>query len=257
MKRRTRRSGFPFELGDLERYGMLALAAALVLGVAYLLHAVHGRATPFRSVAFASDRVLDPPAEIPERPQESPVRGREVGRVDAPGGGEMAAAPAPAPATPVAAAPRKRAEPRRPDFDFFEPPVRVAGKPAPLAPPPPGTSSEPRIVVVQKGETLQKIAARELGDANQWRVLIQWNPGVNPKRLKLGQEIKVPPAARAAPPREAAAPRLHEVVADDTLQSLAERYYGDRSRWIDLFQANRDTLRAPGDLKAGSKIRIP
>jgi nucleoid-associated protein YgaU len=65
------------------------------------------------------------------------------------------------------------------------------------------------------------------------------------------------PPARAAPPREAAAPRLHEVVADDTLQSLAERYYGDRSRWIDLFQANRDTLRAPGDLKAGSKIRIP
>jgi nucleoid-associated protein YgaU len=47
------------------------------------------------------------------------------------------------------------------------------------------------------------------------------------------------------------------VAADDTLQSLAERYYGDRARWIDLLEANRDQLRGPADLKIGSKIRIP
>lgn len=253
MKRRPSRSGMPFELGDLERYGVLALAAALVLGVACLLHAVQGRTPPFRSVAFASDRLAGAPAEIPERPPAALARSGNLRRIDAPGGGEVAPA-APATAVPVRPA---RAEARRADFDFFEPPVRVAGRPAPLAPPPPGSSIEPRIVVVQKGETLQKIAARELGDANQWRALIQWNPGVNPKRLKLGQELKVPPPARVAPSREATTTRLHEVVADDTLQSIAERYYGDRARWIDLFQANRDQLRAPSDLKAGSKIRIP
>ena len=270
MKRRLRRPGLPFALGDLERYGVLALAAALVMGVACLLHAVHGRTPPFRSVAFASDRIAGPPDEIPERPRgalarDGDLRNVEVKRtdpkrVDAPGGGEVAAAPAPTPAPAAAGrpAPAPAAAPaRRADFDFFEPPVRVAGRAAPLAPPPPGASSEPRVVVVQKGETLQKIAARELGDSSKWRTLIQWNPGVDPKRLKRGQELKLPPVTRDAPPREPAVARLHEVVADDTLQSIAERYYGDRARWIDLFQANRDQLRAPGDLKAGSKIRIP
>src|SRR5215470_2665413 len=145
MKRRTRRSGLPFELGDLERYGMLALAAALVLGVACLLHAVHGNPPPFRSVAFASDRIAGP-VDIPERPPGALARSgglpaAEPRRVDAPGGGEQAAAPAPAPApAPAAAEKPKRAAPR-PDFDFFEPPVRVAGRPAPLAPPAPGVSS--------------------------------------------------------------------------------------------------------------------
>ncbi|HET6164879.1 MAG TPA: LysM peptidoglycan-binding domain-containing protein [Planctomycetota bacterium] len=258
MKRRPSRSGLPFELGDLERYGVLALAAALVLGVACLLHAVQGRTPPFRSVAFASDRLAGAPVEIPERPpaalaRSGDVRSTDVRRVDAPGGGEVPPA-APAPATKVRPA---RAEAHRADFDFFEPPVRLAGKPAPLAPPPPGSTCEPRVVVVQKGDSLQKIAARELGDANQWRTLIQWNPGVDPKRLKPRQELKLPPPARVAPSREATTTRLHEVVADDTLQSIAERYYGDRARWIDLFQANRDQLRAPSDLKAGSKIRIP
>lgn len=262
---RARRRGIwmAFELGDLERYGVLALAACLVLGIAYLLQTMNGVPPPFQKVGFSGDRGSpasgDDPADLPADPRSGPrdtgepraeTPAPEARAADAPGGGEIAVTAA-APTRP------RRVGPRRADFDFFEPPVKVAGKPAPIAPPPPGTTGEARVVVVQKGETLQRIAARELGDASRWRVLIEWNPGLDPKRLKRGQELRLPPSTRAAPARTPPAARLHEVAPDDTLQSLAERYYGDRARWIDLLEANRDQLRGPADLKVGSKIRIP
>lgn len=269
MKRTpSRRRGIwlAFELGDLERYGVLALAACIALGLAYLIQTVNGSRPRIERVGFGSDRdtlelagLATASASSIESDRRAAARtdlpatdprGAESRPADAPGGGEISAAPA------TATRPR-RVGPRRPDFDFFEPPVRVAGKPAPIAPPPPGATASARTVVVQKGDTLQKIAARELGDASRWRVLTEWNPGLDPKRLKRGQELKLPPPARAAPVRPAAAARLHEVAPDDTLQSIAARYYGDRARWIDLLDANRDQLRGPGDLKIGSKIRIP
>jgi len=269
---RRSRGWLSFQLGDLERYGMLALAAYLVLGVAYLVQTVNGAKPRFERIGFSGDRVGDELTGLaPDARPDGDGAGAEAGvanaaarsdagaadvrvseprRADAPGGGEFTVAPV------VPARPR-RVGPRRADFDFFEPPVRVAGKPAPLAPPPPGATEEARRVVVQKGDTLQKIAARELGDASRWRVLTEWNPGLDPKRLKRGQELRLPPPTRAAPVRTAPATRLHEVAANDTLQSLAERYYGDRARWIDLLEANRDQLRGPANLKVRSKIRIP
>jgi len=263
MKRSTSRKRglwLAFQLGDLERYGVLALAACIALGLAYLIQTVNGAKPRIERVGFSGDREIpdlngvaiasaasiesDPKAAAPE------LQGGEARRADAPGGGEIAVVPS------VPSRPR-RVGPRRPDFDFYEPPVRVAGKPAPIAPPPPGASATARTYTVQKGDTLQRIAARELGDAARWRVLTEWNPGLDPKRLKRGQELRLPPPARAAPVREPATLRLHEVAPEDTLQSLAARYYGDRARWVDLLDANRDQLRGPGDLKVGSKIRIP
>jgi len=43
----------------------------------------------------------------------------------------------------------------------------------------------------------------------------------------------------------------------DTLSNLSQRYYGNRTRWRDIFQANRATMRNEGDLKIGSQITIP
>ncbi|HEY1848862.1 MAG TPA: LysM peptidoglycan-binding domain-containing protein [Opitutaceae bacterium] len=69
-------------------------------------------------------------------------------------------------------------------------------------------------------------------------------------------------AAPAAPPRAPAASaksgRHHVVVKGDTLFSLAQRYYGSRSRWRDILAANHDLLptdKAP--LKIGMDVRIP
>jgi nucleoid-associated protein YgaU len=52
--------------------------------------------------------------------------------------------------------------------------------------------------------------------------------------------------------------RRHTVVKGDTLFNLAQRYYGNRSRWRDIFAANRDVLSSENSpLKIGTEIKIP
>lgn len=245
--------------GDLERYGLLALVAALVLGIAYLAQALAGEEPPFRAPRFV--------AELPEVPP-TPIEARVAVEPEA---APVAHASTSAPLAAETAAPRF-AEPRRDapggglarpsaaraHFDFFEPPVRLPGGVAVLAPPPPGAVQESRSVTVQRGDTLQKIAARELGSAERWRVLIDWNPGLDPKRLKVGLELRLPPATRAAPTAERApTTRRHVVAADETLRSIAQKFYGDAERWIDLLEANRDQLAGPASVRVGLSLRIP
>jgi LysM repeat protein len=72
-----------------------------------------------------------------------------------------------------------------------------------------------------------------------------------------------------APPEEAPAPqtpsrpaapaaRHHTVARGDTLFSLAQKYYGSRSKWRDIYAANRDLLPSENSpLKIGTDLKIP
>jgi LysM repeat protein len=66
-----------------------------------------------------------------------------------------------------------------------------------------------------------------------------------------------PPAATTTTPDPASVPRTHTVQSGDTLSTISSRYYGTPSRWIDIYQANRDRLRNENALKVGQVIRIP
>jgi len=63
------------------------------------------------------------------------------------------------------------------------------------------------------------------------------------------------PGASSANP--AASGRKHTVSKGDTLFSLAQRYYGNKSRWKDIYAANRDVMKSQNDLKIGMELRIP
>lgn len=54
-----------------------------------------------------------------------------------------------------------------------------------------------------------------------------------------------------------APPRIHEVVAGDTLSKLAKRFYGDAGQYAKIFEANRDQLKDPNVIKPGQKLKIP
>ncbi|OIR07404.1 LysM domain/BON superfamily protein [mine drainage metagenome] len=70
-----------------------------------------------------------------------------------------------------------------------------------------------------------------------------------------------PPAApQAARPQQGQATtmRHHTVRPGDTLYSLAQRYYGNRTRWKDIYQANRNLLKSERDvLRVGMDLKIP
>lgn len=55
----------------------------------------------------------------------------------------------------------------------------------------------------------------------------------------------------------AAAGRRHVVVKGDTLFSLAQKYYGNRSRWRDIYAANRNVLPNENALRLGMELTIP
>lgn len=52
-------------------------------------------------------------------------------------------------------------------------------------------------------------------------------------------------------------PVIHEVSAGETLSSIAERRMGSSRRFMQLFEANKDVLKSPDDLRPGMKLVIP
>lgn len=55
-----------------------------------------------------------------------------------------------------------------------------------------------RSYVVKSGDSLSRIASRELGDAGRWTEIRDLNPGINPDRLKVGTELALPKGTTVA-----------------------------------------------------------
>jgi LysM repeat protein len=68
----------------------------------------------------------------------------------------------------------------------------------------------------------------------------------------------VAPAPVPVPqPTPASSFRRHVVVKGDTLFSLAQRYYGNKSRWRDIYAANRNVMANESSLSIGMELKIP
>lgn len=64
-------------------------------------------------------------------------------------------------------------------------------------------------------------------------------------------------STRAVPTKPTAPGRRHTVVKGDTLFSLAQKYYGSRSRWHEIYDANREVLPSQNALRLGMELKIP
>ncbi|HSY53816.1 MAG TPA: LysM peptidoglycan-binding domain-containing protein [Opitutaceae bacterium] len=49
----------------------------------------------------------------------------------------------------------------------------------------------------------------------------------------------------------------HTVSTGDTLMKISQQYYGTRSKWRDIYAANRDVMKSENDLKIGMQLKIP
>ena len=49
----------------------------------------------------------------------------------------------------------------------------------------------------------------------------------------------------------------YTVAKNDTLQKISKKFYGTTKRWMKIYEANKDTLRAPDKLYPGQTLNIP
>ncbi|MCA9041934.1 MAG: LysM peptidoglycan-binding domain-containing protein [Planctomycetaceae bacterium] len=50
---------------------------------------------------------------------------------------------------------------------------------------------------------------------------------------------------------------IHEVRKAETLSGISARYLGSANKFMQIFEANRDVLKSPHDIRVGMKLRIP
>ena len=143
----------------------------------------------------------------------------------------------------------------------------------------PGASAPPREAehTVEPGDTLGQIASRTMGSSRHAAELARYNGLDIETPIRVGQVLRIPPAAPAAPvaaPPPAAPPvarapapapsrsapaasarRTHTVGKGDTFYGIARRVYGDGGRWRDIASANG--LDPDGPLPVGRELLIP
>lgn len=149
-----------------------------------------------------------------------------------------------------------------------------SGTAAPTAPisTPPAKSTTPAAApagadyTVKSGDTLEAIARAQLGDGQKWRAIVEMNPGLDPKALKVGQKLKMP-AGGTATAKESSAPatgaansatNTYTVQKGDTLVAIARKFYGGDSDWKRILDANSSVLKGDAAaLRPGMKLTIP
>jgi nucleoid-associated protein YgaU len=69
----------------------------------------------------------------------------------------------------------------------------------------------------------------------------------------------MPPVGPAPPPpNQSSSTRRHAVAAGDTLSRIARQYYGDSTKWRQIYEANRDVMKDEDRLPAiGTQLKIP
>ncbi len=147
---------------------------------------------------------------------------------------------------------------------------RVAQKPASQ---PSVASSATSTYVVQKGDSLARIARAKLGSEQRWTEIQALNGGVNPKSLRVGMKLNLPgdakgetstPKSKAgasapvkSPAKATSKPSggTYIVKGGDSLTRIAERVLGNGQRWKEIVALNPGL--DPNRLLVGKSLKMP
>lgn len=93
---------------------------------------------------------------------------------------------------------------------------------------------EGRMIRVNTGDSLWKLASRYLGGGNQWHLIAAANPEIaDPERILAGQQIRIPGRTDAA-----AASNQIRVQPGDSLWKLAKAQWGTGQAWTCIVEFN-------------------
>ena len=126
------------------------------------------------------------------------------------------------------------------------------------------------IYIVRKGDTLASISRRVYGNERMIHALERANPGLDPRRMRIGQKIRLPHHGSVAVARRhgtfrhhsyassAHGGRMYVVRAGEDLSGIARKFYHNPALWKRIYDANRRIIgSSPNKLRAGERIVIP
>jgi len=153
----------------------------------------------------------------------------------------------------------KKETPEEIDITPFTPPEKPKPEKEEVAP------AKKRTHIVQKGDSLWKLADKYYGDGSKWRLIQEANKAIAPRTtaLKIGLEIIIP-ELEAAPEVSAEGPspvsagkRIYVIKRGDLLWNLAVKFYGDGTKWKIIYEANKNIIPNPTRIPVGKTIVIP
>lgn len=116
--------------------------------------------------------------------------------------------------------------------------------------------------VVQRGDTLWKLAVRYYGAGRFWTKIYEDNRESirSPHRLSVGQVLTIyltDADAESSDADEGMDSDTYTVKSGDNLWNIARKYYGKGSLWQWIYQANQDKISNPGRIWTGQVFTIP
>lgn len=197
--------------------------------------------------------------------------------------GVAAVAPTPSPTPAITPAPVGNAAAPVPPAPAPTPAVANA---QPAATPPTEPTKEH---IIEIGDNFSLLAVKYYGNGKYANLIAKANPDKDPKRLKLGSKIKIPPAPVAAvasatppviatpaattaqpltavtapkkvaePPPPVPADRAYKVQPGESWNDLGKKFLGDAQRWPELYELNKERVpRNPRNLRPGVTIEVP
>ena len=267
-------------MGQLERYGLYVLVVVifLILGVA-IMGDDPGRPPLAGNQQVSAAGSRTPTAQLDVSGFSVPSARENLDTLFGFGEGEDAAFVPPE--QPVQPEPRE-IDPRLDDSrirDVFVADVEPAPAPIPVPAPAPAARIQ-KTYRVQKGDSLARIAAEQLGSEAKVKAILAANPGLkDPNRISIGQELVIPTlaeggasahlgslaeaSARRAAPREepalvavdAPGARYHVVQKNEVLGTIAKQYFGTTAAWRTIADANPQI--DPNRMQIGARLVIP
>lgn len=146
------------------------------------------------------------------------------------------------------------------------------------------------LYTLREGETLYKLCQSKYGNGNLWKELAEFNKATipNPTKMRAGMTVRLPavhilrgeaapvpslvpslqqvalpqqatqtPEAVATTSQQSGSGREYVIQKGDTLGAIAARELGSAKKWESIYQANRDRMKNPSDLRIGKALRIP
>ncbi len=117
---------------------------------------------------------------------------------------------------------------------------------------------------IQLGDTFIAIAREHYGEDRYWTAIQAANPDVDLLSLQAGQVIVLPPKeqvvageVKRATEKQDADRATYVVAEGDTLIAIARNVLKDESRYLEIFELNRDKLESPDELIPGTELRLP